>query len=652
MEINKALLVTQPQGERRLSRSGVQTKDTGSLPQETVLLSGASTKHISGPTAPVEQAPSQAKIAQSSSTTGPAENAPGVIAMLETPTTRPPKDAKFLAKYGPWGVITGASQGIGAEMARSLAERGLNVVLVARSGDKLEALAQQLRQETGVQVKVVAADLAHSEGLEKVKATTADLEVGLLINNAGAWQFGSFLGNDIERDRQILSLNVEAPMVLAHHFAGKMAERGRGGVINVGSGAALHGVPGQATYSATKGFLRNLTEALHQELKPKGVDVLITNPGPVEGEASSAYDQSKVPLPKVSPRTVAEDAIKNLGGRSSHTTPGRLNKLMNAAVRMMPRDLLSSVAGYVLERATPATEPVTEVARTESQPPVTGTSSKALGATAEASAKNAAGGILGHLWGAVTALTRPVKSLFSTVKFALGFVGDMRTRAQEITKDPGKVEDQLKASGLHHEYSPPQNSANLKLEGKMVIKANMAEFFELWDSWIQKGYGSINDRQYADLVLKFRDQARELPLLAHIPMTSEDVFSAEVKNGLVTSMKETTTTRLGGLIPTSTVHWQYQRTGEPRASNSFEKTVDTFNGDLEKVQAFYQDLFDPRHVNPDSNARVEFIVRQVDDIEQPEATGKEFVHSVKIPAGGLLPQPESTLGGPRQPNRP
>ncbi len=563
---------------------------------------------------------------------------------LSSASHRSQGDPKFVAKYGPWGVVTGASQGIGAEFARGLAEKGMNVVLVARNFDKLQEAASQLKKDYGVQVKVVAADLSIRDGLEKVKQATEDLEVGMLVNNAGSWQFGSFLDNDIDRDVQSVGLNVEAPMVLSHHFAGKMADRGRGGVVNVGSGAALHGVPGQASYSGTKGFLQNFTESLYRELKPKGVDVLITNPGPVKGEASSVYDQSKVPLQMTEPGKVVQDAFKRLG-RGSSTVPGWLNKMaMGAAVRLMPRDMLTSIAGFILESASgkPA-----EVEASASTPQVaaqnSGDSTKSLARTSEESAKGVVGTALGYLGALGTAALKPVKSALSTKDFAMNFVGSLRRRAEEITENPDKVEAHLKAQGLHHEYQPPVNKTNLKLEGKMTIKANMDEFFELWHSWIDKGYGSINDRQYADVVLNFRDQARELPLLGLVPVVSEDVFSAEIQDGLMTSMTEVTKTKFAGLIPTSTVDWIYQRQDTPKASNSFEQTIDRFDGDLEKVQDFYNDLFDPKKVNPDSKATVTFEVREVEDLESP-SSDKEFEHRVKVPFGGLIPKVESTMG--------
>lgn len=261
------------------------------------------------------------------------------------------RDPEFVQKYGPWAVVTGASGGIGSQYAEVLAEKGLNVVLVARNEEKLKAQAAEIEAKTGVKARVVAADLTKPADIESLKRETSDIEVGMLVNNAGTWQFGSFLENDLERDIQGITLNATVPLQLTHHFGNKMAQRGKGGVVNVGSGAALHGVPGQSAYSATKGFLRNFSESLYQELKPAGVDVVVTNPGPVEGEASQAYDQSKNPLQMVTAREVVSDSLNSLGKKGS-TIPGRFNKIaMGAAARMMPRDLLSSMAGFILEQA-------------------------------------------------------------------------------------------------------------------------------------------------------------------------------------------------------------------------------------------------------------------------------------------------------------
>lgn len=266
---------------------------------------------------------------------------------------------------------------------------------------------------------------------------------------------------------------------------------------------------------------------------------------------------------------------------------------------------------------------------------------KGLTGTAEAAAEHTAAGMLGGLFSTAVGW---VKTFFKTQKFAVDFLRDMRARAEEITREPDRVEEHLKTQGLHHEYQAPVNPVNVKLRGKMLIKASMKEFFELWNHWIAQGYGSINDRKYADLVLKFRDQAQGLPLLAYLPMTSEDVFSAEIKNGRMIAMDEVTTAKLLGAVPTSKVSWAYRRHGEPTASNSFERAIDQHNGDLEAVQRFYQKLFDPKQANPESKATVTFTLEEVKDLELP-VSATEFQHNVKAPLSALIPKKASTLDG-------
>lgn len=276
----------------------------------------------------------------------------GPVAQLEEARPHEGRDPEFVEKYGPWALVTGASGGIGSEYARQLAEKGLNVVLVARSADKLESLAKDLQQEHGVQVRAVPADLSNPGFLDGLRLATRDIDVGLLVNNAGSWDFGSFLENDPNKKLDVIRVNVEAPMLLIHEYAGKMAERGQGGIINVGSGSGLHGVPGQANYSATKGYLLNLTESLYHELKPQGVDVEIVNPGPVLGDAAQgSYDLSKVPMQKVTAGEVVEHSLAKLGKKCS-TIPGWFNRAaMWMALRVLPRDVNAAIAGYLLERA-------------------------------------------------------------------------------------------------------------------------------------------------------------------------------------------------------------------------------------------------------------------------------------------------------------
>jgi short-subunit dehydrogenase len=181
----------------------------------------------------------------------------------------------FSDKYGPWAIVAGASEGTGAAFSRHIASHGVNVVLVARRLDPLTALAEAIREESGVETRVVPLDLAHLDADRELAAATADLDVGLLIYNAGADEYGmKFLDIDVDRWAGMLHRNCVVPLRLCHHYARPMVDRGRGGILLVTSGAAWAGGDRLVTYGATKAFDLVFGEGLWAELAPKGVDVL------------------------------------------------------------------------------------------------------------------------------------------------------------------------------------------------------------------------------------------------------------------------------------------------------------------------------------------------------------------------------------------
>ena len=181
----------------------------------------------------------------------------------------------FVERYGPWAVIAGASEGTGAEFARGLAQRGVNCVLIARREGPLQALADELRGEHGVECAIASIDLASPDAAERMVAAAGDREIGLLIYNAGADPNGSrFLDKDVSAWLELAQRNVFTAIKACHHFAGAMRKRGRGGLMLVNSGAAYSGADFITTYSGTKAFQLNFGEGLWAELKPHGVDVL------------------------------------------------------------------------------------------------------------------------------------------------------------------------------------------------------------------------------------------------------------------------------------------------------------------------------------------------------------------------------------------
>ena len=181
----------------------------------------------------------------------------------------------FVQRYGPWALVAGASDGVGAAFAEALAERGVNVVLLARREAVLGEVATGIEARTGVQTRVLAVDLAAEGATDAVVEATADLEIGMLVYCAGADpDFEPFLANPIETAEAMLHRNCLVPMRLSHHFAPAMVSRGRGGIVIFGSGAGFAGGPNMVAYSATKAFDMVFAEALWTELHDSGVDVL------------------------------------------------------------------------------------------------------------------------------------------------------------------------------------------------------------------------------------------------------------------------------------------------------------------------------------------------------------------------------------------
>ena len=181
----------------------------------------------------------------------------------------------FAGKYGPWALVAGASDGVGAAFAEGLAERGVNVVLVARRQAKLDEVAAGIADRTGAQTRTLAVDLAEHDATATIAAATDDLDIGFLVYCAGADpNFEPFLANPIATAEAMVHRNCVVPMQLCHHFAPAMVERGRGGIVIFGSGAGLAGGPNMVAYGATKAFDMVFAEALWSELHDKGIDVI------------------------------------------------------------------------------------------------------------------------------------------------------------------------------------------------------------------------------------------------------------------------------------------------------------------------------------------------------------------------------------------
>jgi short-subunit dehydrogenase len=178
-------------------------------------------------------------------------------------------------KYGPWAVIAGGSEGIGSAIAEHLAQAGINIVLVARKVEPLEEVAAGLRARCGIEVRTLSLDLTADDMLDRLRTVTDDIEVGLLVYNAGASHVtGAFINWALDDVVKVVRLNTLGQIVLAHHFGKKMAKRGRGGIILMGSLAGNAGSPTVIPYAGAKAFSQIFTEGLWWEMKQHGVDAV------------------------------------------------------------------------------------------------------------------------------------------------------------------------------------------------------------------------------------------------------------------------------------------------------------------------------------------------------------------------------------------
>ncbi len=261
----------------------------------------------------------------------------------------PPRSLR--ERYGEWGLVTGASAGIGAQFARALAREGMSVVLTARRGDRLEDLAAELEKRHSVATRVVIADLSTPGGADCVADAVRDLDIGLLVNNAGLGYAGRFDKQDTERLSGLVQVNCNAPVVLTSRLLPHMLEHGRGAVIVVGSVAGRQPLPLHGVYSATKAFDLLFGESLYVELRDRGIDVLVVEPGSTATEFQEVAGEK--PHGGEPPAVVVEVALDALGHQPS-VISGWFNWLRaNAVARLGPRPMVAYAARDMMAEQTP-----------------------------------------------------------------------------------------------------------------------------------------------------------------------------------------------------------------------------------------------------------------------------------------------------------
>ncbi|HBB89294.1 MAG TPA: hypothetical protein DC047_16945 [Blastocatellia bacterium] len=248
-------------------------------------------------------------------------------------------------------LITGASSGIGEVFARRLAARGRNVLLVARSEEKLITLCNELGRSNSIRAQYVALDLSLPESPARLfeEAEKRGLTIDLLVNNAGFGSFGDFAKADLARELNMIDLNVKALVELTYRFLQPMRDRKQGAIINVASTAAFQAVPFMATYAATKAFVLSFSEALWEENRAFGVKVMALCPGVTDTNFFEAARGEKPPArASQTPEEVVDTALRGLARGRSHIISGWINRVMTESERLAPRSLVTRMAGRMM----------------------------------------------------------------------------------------------------------------------------------------------------------------------------------------------------------------------------------------------------------------------------------------------------------------
>ena len=270
--------------------------------------------------------------------------------------TKPTKNEKPEQTKRPRALVTGASSGIGAEFARQLAQRGYDLVLVARRRDRLEQMAREL----GGNVEVIDADLSTQAGVDTITSRLGKADIDMLINNAGFGTNGEFTGLPLDRELQEIDLNVRALTQLCHAALMPMKEKEAGTIINVGSTGAFQPVPYMATYAATKAYILFLSEALHEEAKTYGVTVTCLCPGLTRTEfhAVAGVNTNTAALRSgwATPEKVVKSALRAAKSGSALAVPGGINKMTANLPRLAPRFMVRKISGAMFKRSAEKSE--------------------------------------------------------------------------------------------------------------------------------------------------------------------------------------------------------------------------------------------------------------------------------------------------------
>ena len=265
--------------------------------------------------------------------------------------------SKYYQKFGSTALLTGASSGIGKAFAYKLAQQGFNLVLVARRQERLEQIAGDLKSRYQIHIRIASIDLTEPNFMASLVQATEDVDLGLIVSNAGSVAMGAFLKRSLEDHQRSIDLNVTAQMKIMYHFAGIFLRKGRGGIIAVSSTASTAGVPYAGGYAGEKAYIMRLGHSLNLELQDTGICVSVLTPGPTSTPGLNAredVDLKKVPAPVMKPETVVKGALKALYQNQPIYIPGLMNQMTDFMGRkLMSRNSYAKMWGMMMSMATP-----------------------------------------------------------------------------------------------------------------------------------------------------------------------------------------------------------------------------------------------------------------------------------------------------------
>ncbi|WP_299164729.1 SDR family oxidoreductase [uncultured Tateyamaria sp.] len=266
----------------------------------------------------------------------------------------------FLSRFGPWAMVTGATSGIGREFADQLADMGMNLVLVSRRQDALDGVAASLSKRSGIQTRTIALDLSDPGFLAPLKTAIADIDLGLIVSNAGADHMGALLRIPLADLQAMQRLNAASHLDMAHGFGTLfMEKRKTAGLIFVSSTASLQATPLLANYAGAKAYVMNLGAALNSELQGTGIHSTVLVPGPTRTPAftdRTDIDLKTMPMPPMKTRPVVRAALQGVMQNKPIVIPGTLNRVMDwMGRRVLTRGMSAGMWGMLMNKAAPDT---------------------------------------------------------------------------------------------------------------------------------------------------------------------------------------------------------------------------------------------------------------------------------------------------------